>query len=227
MVACFLTTETTRNPPRSVKLPGLPPRVDAGETNSFWVAAQKAASRNNTDAQTYVESIVALADSHMNSSKVVDRDAATRALIQSMEKTGVLTLVLGCKNLGKTFLKKPALHRCCSKAVVLSEDMRNKPGASLLDALLQVANRTLKKMTTEEEFKPFSPALSAIFSAAVPFEGFAPANPISNYVRDVASMAAEKREKVRSALDEFLQKVCEASKNLQLWSTRQTLRCPG
>ena len=67
----------------------------------------------------------------------------------------------------------------------------------MLDALLQVANRTLKKMTTEEEFKPFIPALSAISSAAaVAFEGFGPAAaPISNYVKDVVSMAAGKRER--------------------------------
>ena len=146
-----------------------------------------------------------------------------------MEKTGVLTLVLGGKNLGKSFLTKAALQRCCSKVVVLSEDMRNKPGASLLDALLQVANRTLKKMTTEEEFKPFIPALSAIFSAAaMAFEGFAPAaGPISNDVRDVASMAAEKREKVRSALDEFLQKVCEASKKFAIVVDEANLALPG
>ena len=56
VVACFLTTETTRNRPRSLKLRGLPPRVDVGKTNSFWVAVQEAASRNKTDAQTYVES---------------------------------------------------------------------------------------------------------------------------------------------------------------------------
>ena len=69
-------------------------------------------------------------------------------------------------------------------------------------------------MTTEEEFKPLIPTLSAILSAAaVAFEGFAPAAaPISNYVRDVVnvvSMAAGKREK---ALDEFLQMVCKTSK---------------
>ena len=43
-----------------MKLRGLPPRVDAGGTNSFWAAVQKAASRNETDAQTYLESIVAI-----------------------------------------------------------------------------------------------------------------------------------------------------------------------
>ena len=140
VVGCFLTTGTTINPPRSVKLRGLPPGVDAGKTNSFWVPVQNAASRSKTDAQTYVESIVALADSHMKSSKVVDRDAAIQNLIRSMEKTGLLTLVLGGKNLGKTFLKKAALQRCCSNVVVLSEDMRNNPGASLLDVLLQVTS---------------------------------------------------------------------------------------
>ena len=224
-----MTTGTTRNPPRSVKLRGLPPGVDAGKTNSFWVAVQNAASRSKTDAQTYVESIVALADSHMKSSKVVDRDAAIQNLIRSMEKTGLLTLVLGGKNLGKTFLKKAALQRCCSNVVVLSEDMRNNPGASLLDVLLQVARGTLEKMTTEEEFKPLIPTLSAILSAAaVAFEGFAPAAaPISNYVRDVVnvvSMAAGKREK---ALDEFLQMVCKTSKKPAIVVDEANLALPG
>eukprot|EP00438_Fugacium_kawagutii_P023100 Skav220083 [mRNA] locus=scaffold262:339405:340250:- [translate_table: standard] len=60
------------------------------------------------------------------------------------------------------------------------------------------------------------------------FEGFAPAaGPISNYVRDVASMAAGKREKVRSALDEFLQKVCEASKKPAIVVDEANLALPG
>ena len=84
VVACFLTAETTRNPPRSLTLRGLP-RVDAGKTNSFWVAVQKAASRNKTDAQTYVERIIAHAKKHVNSSKVVDRDDAIQALVRSMK----------------------------------------------------------------------------------------------------------------------------------------------
>ena len=85
VVACFLTAETTRNPPRSLKLRGLP-RVDGGKTNSFWVAVQKAASRNKTDAQTYVERIIAHAKKHVNSSKVVDRDDAIQALVRSMKR---------------------------------------------------------------------------------------------------------------------------------------------
>ena len=63
----FGNRDNKKSTASSVKLCGLPPRVDAGETNSFWVAVQKAASRNETDAKTYLESIVALADSHMNS----------------------------------------------------------------------------------------------------------------------------------------------------------------
>ena len=209
-----------------MKLRGLPTSVDSGEASSFWVAVQQAACRNKTDAQTYLESIAALADSHMNSSKVVDRDAAIQALIQSIEKTGLLTLVLGGKNLGKSFLKKAALKRCCSKVVVLSEDMRNKPGASLLDALLQVANRTLKKMTTDEDFKTYIPALPGIVSAvAAAIEGIGPAaTAISNSVRDVVSMAAGKREK---ALDEFLKMVRKTSKKSAIVVDEANLALPG
>lgn len=94
---------------------------------------------------------------------------------------------------------------------------------------LQVANRTLEKMTTEEEFKPLIPTLSAILSAAaVAFEGFAPAAaPISNYVRDVVnvvSMAAGKREK---ALDEFLQMVCKTSQKPAIVVDEANLALPG
>ena len=226
----FLTTRTTRNPPRSVKLRGLPPGVDSGEAKSFWVAVQQAATRNKTVAKTYLESIVALANSHMNSNKIVDRSKAIEELILSMEQTGALTCVLGGKNLGKSFLKEAALQKCSSNLVVLSEDMRNKPGANLLDALLQVANSTLENMTTEEEFKPFIPALSAIFSAALAaFKGLGPAAaPIANSVRDAfVLLVAEKREKVRSALDEFLQMVGKKSKKPAIVVDEANLALPG
>ena len=111
MIVCFVTTGTTRHPPRSVILRGLPLRVDVGEGKGFWAAVQKAASRSKTDVQTHMESIAALAYSHMNSSKTVDRDDAIQALVLSMETTGLFTLVLGGKNLGKTFLKKTAVAK--------------------------------------------------------------------------------------------------------------------
>ena len=148
----------------------------------FLGSGATSATRNKTDAETYMERIVALANGHMNSRKIVDRSKAIEELILSMEQTGVLTCVLDGKNLGKSFLKEAALQRCSSNLVVLSEDMRNKPGANLLDALLQVANRT-------EEGKDLKavvlPALSAIFSAGlVAFEGLGPAAvPISKFCR--------------------------------------------
>lgn len=116
VVACFLTTGTTRNPPRSVKLRGLPPAVDAGKTNSLWVVVPNAASRSKTDAQTetHLESIVALADSHMNSSKVVDRDTAIQALIRSVEKTGLVTLVSWGQEFGKIISQKS----CAAKVLL-------------------------------------------------------------------------------------------------------------
>ena len=46
VAACFLTA-TPITPPRSIKLRCLPPRVEAGEANSFWAGVQKAASGNN------------------------------------------------------------------------------------------------------------------------------------------------------------------------------------
>ena len=78
VIVCFLTTGTTRHPPRSVKLRGLPLRFDVGEGKGFWAAVQNAASRSKTDCQTHMENIVALAESHMKSSKIVGVNARTR-----------------------------------------------------------------------------------------------------------------------------------------------------
>ena len=78
----------------------------------------KAASRNET-AEAYLDRIAALADGHMKSSKVVDRDAEVQALIRSMKQTG-LTLVLGGKNLGKTFLKGDAIDAKRAKGTLTS-----------------------------------------------------------------------------------------------------------
>ena len=229
VIVCFLTTGTTRHPPRSVKLRGLPLRVDVGEGKGFWAAVQNAASRSKTDDQTHMESIVALAYSHMNSSKIVDRSDAIQALARSMETTGLFTVVLGGKNLGKTFLKKIALQRCGSNVMVLSEDMRSHPGENLLEVLLQVANSTVENMTTEEEFKPFIPALSAIFAAA--FAVFRDlgqaAAPIATYVRNVVSLAADKRKRVRFALDEFLRIVGRTSKKPAIVVDEANLALPG
>ena len=155
VVACFLTTETARNPPRSLKLRGLPPRADAGETNSFWVALQKAANRNKTDAQTYVERIIAHAKNHVNSSKVVDRDDAIQALVRSM-KTPELLLVLGGKHLGKTFLKGEAIKRCKEterNIDIVSVDMRDgdMSGKPLMAALDLQRQKSLKWSTRAME----------------------------------------------------------------------------
>ena len=223
VIVCFVTTGTTRHPPRSVILRGLPLRVDVGEGKGFWAAVQKAASRSKTDVQTHMESIAALAYSHMNSSKIVDRDDAIQALVLSMETTGLFTLVLGGKNLGKTFLKKTAVQRCGSNVMVLSEDMRSHPGENLLEVLLQVANSTLENMTTEEEFKPFIPELSAILKNLGPA-----AVPIANYVRDAfALLVAEKRRRVRFALDEFLRIVGGTSKKPAIVVDEANLALPG
>ena len=206
VIVCFLTTGTTRHPPRSVKLRGLPLRVDVGEGKGFWAAVQNAASRSKTDDQTHMESIVALAYSHMNSSKIVGRGDAIQALVRSMETTGLFTLVLGGKNLGKTFLKKEALQRCGSNVMVLSEDMRSHPGENLLEVLLQVANSTVENMTTEEEFKA----------------------PIANYVRDAfVLLVAEKGKRVRIALDEFLRIVGRTSKKPAIVVDEANLALPG
>ena len=232
VAACFLATGTTRHPPRSVKLRGLPPRVDAGDANVFWAAVQKAAGSNETDVQTYMKSSVALARSHMNSSKVVDRDAAIQTMMQSMEEPGLLTLVLGGKNLGKSFLRKTALQRSSANLVALSVDMRSRPGTNLLDSILVSANQSWEEVADEEGISAVLGSLSGIVSAAMVVQenmGQA-ANPIamlaSNLVKTVVETAT-KKSFVRSAVDAFLARVNAGRKQTAIVVDEANLALPG
>ena len=212
VAACFLATGTTRHPPRSVKLRGLPPRVDAGDANVFWAAVQKAAARNGTDVQTYMKSLVALARGYMSSSNVVDRDAAIESMMESMQEPGKLTLVLGGKNLGKSFLKKTALQRSSDKVVALSVDMRSRPGTNLLDSILVSANQSWEEVADEEGISGILGSLSGMVSAAVVVQqnmGQA-ANPFATMANNLVKTVVEtvtKKSFVRSAVDAFLARV--------------------
>ena len=144
VVACFA-------PLRSVKLRSLPPRVDMGEANIFWAAVQKAVS-GNEDAETYLQKIVHQAKAHMASDRPVDRDGAIEALIEAISENGLLTLVLGGKNLGKTLLKNEAIQRCADRKDtinVLSVDMRDASlaGRPLMAALDLQRQKSLKWTT--------------------------------------------------------------------------------
>ena len=199
-----------------------------GGGSSFWAAVQNAASNNKTDAETYITGVKKRAGQHMSSSQVVDRDAAVHALIQSIEETGLLTVVLGGKNVGKTFLKQAALRKCCSSVVVLSVDMRRRPGSSLLDALVGVANETVKEMATSKEFSAYAGPVSGIVSAAVSvMNGMGPASAvIGNLVQETVSIASN-RNQVKSAIDAFLQMVNDATKRSAIVVDEANLALPG
>ena len=220
-VACFA-------PLRAVKLRSLPPRVGVGEANIFWAAVQKAAGSNETDVQTYMKSSVALARSHMDSGQVVDRDAAIQTMMESMDLPGLLTLVLGGKNLGKSFLRKTALQRSSANLVALSVDMRSMPGTNLLDSILKSAHQTLEKVADERDtsqyFGPLSGIVAALTSA---FENMGPAaSPVAGLVRSVVETAT-KKDMVRSAIDTFLARVKAASKRTAIVVDEANLALPG
>lgn len=121
----------------------------------FWDCVQEAALINETEANAYLEEVKVRATHHMYlSGKVVDRGSAISAVMQSINSVGVLTFVLGGKNLGKSFLKKIAVERCQTdgKVVVLSADMRLQPGKTLLDVLFVNSNQTLQEMSTQSEY---------------------------------------------------------------------------
>ena len=145
MVACFAQL-------RSVKLHSLPPRVEVGEANAFWAAVRKAAP-GNEDAETYLQKIVHRAKAHMASDRLVDRDSAIEALIEAMSENGLLTLVLGGKNLGKTFLVNEAINRCKhrkeNKINFVAIDMRSADmcGKRLMAALDLERQKSLRWAT--------------------------------------------------------------------------------
>ena len=232
VAACFLATGTTRHPPRSVKLRGLPPRVEVGDANVFWAAVQKAAGSNNTDVQIYMKNSVALARSHMNSSKVVDRDAAIQSMMESMAQPGLLTLVLGGKNLGKSFLRKTALQRSSANVVALSVDMRSRPGTNLLDSILVSANQSWEEVAYEEGISAVLGSLSGIFSAAVVVQenmGQA-AHPIATLPNNLVKTVVEtvtKKSFVRSAVDAFLARVNAGTKQTAIVVDEANLALPG
>ena len=148
LVACFVALGHTTSP-RSVTVRSLPPRVAAGKANCFWAAVEKAASSNKTDAETYVGKIAGRAKAHIDSGKVVDREPQIEALVQSMSQKGLLTLVLGGKNLGKTLLKGEAIHRCNrgkDKINMVSVNMRSADmvGKPLMAALDLERQKSLK-----------------------------------------------------------------------------------
>ncbi|CAJ1435930.1 unnamed protein product [Effrenium voratum] len=223
---CFVAPRTETRP-----MPRCPVRAAAGETKSgsnFWGAAQKAAGNNKTDVEAYIAETKTRAGQHMNSSQVVDRDEAVKALVQSMESTGLLTLVLGGKNLGKTFLKQAALRACSSNVVVVSADMRDMPGTSLLNAILLTANKTLKERTGDNDVGQYVPSWLGIISAAVlTIEGLGPAaSPVGAFIKDMAGIATSRR-KVRSAIDAFLSRVRASSKRSAIVVDEANLGLPG
>ena len=196
----------------------------------FWDCVQEAALRNETEANAYLKEVKVRAKHHVDfSGKVVDRGSAISAVMQSINSMGVLTFVLGGKNLGKSFLKKVAVERCQTdgKVVVLSADMRLQPGKTLLDVLFVIANQTLQEMSTKSEFQPYLAPVMGTFAAIVSVAenmGVA-ATPIANFVKELAVMAIPK-EKV-NALDVFLQMVRNTSKLSAIVVDEANLGLPG
>ena len=85
-----------------------------------------------------------------------------------MSEPGLLTLVLGGKNLGKSFLKKIALKRCCSDLVVVSVDMRSRAGMNLLEAILVSANQTLEEVDDERDNSAYLGCLASFPLLSLP-----------------------------------------------------------
>ena len=163
------------------------------------------------------------------SGKVVDRGSAISAVIQSINSTGVLTLVLGGKNLGKTLLKEVAVERCRTdgEVVVLSANMRLQPGKTLLDVLFGIANETLQEMSAKSEFQPYLAPVMRIFAAfvSVAENMGAAATPIANFVKELAGMEIGKAKV--NALDVFLEMVRNTSKQSAIVVDEANLRLPG
>ena len=209
VLRCFVAPQT-----KQLAVLRKPVRAMADETgsagNTFWACIQQAACDNKTDPEAYVTEVQRRAGQCMNSSHVVDRTAAVEALVRAIASTGAFTVVLGGKNLGKTFLTKAAVRNCSSDVVVLSANMRNMPGDSLLDAILMTANRSLEgQKDFSQSIANVAGVISAIASA---MENLGPAaTPVANLVKESIS-GIFTRSKVRRGIDAFLEMVRESSK---------------
>ena len=98
----------------------------------------------------------------------------------------------------------------------------------MLDALVGVANETVKEMATSKEFSAYAGPVSGIVSAAVSvMNGMGPASAvIGNLVQETVSIAS-KRIQVKSAIDAFLQMVNDATKRSAIVVDEANLALPG
>ena len=206
--------------------------IKAGELDAggFWDCVQEAARTNETEANAYLGEVMVRATHHVDKSgKVVDRGSAISTVIQSINSTGVLTLLLGGKNLGKTLLKEVAVERCRTdgEVVVLSANMKLQPGKTLLDVLFGIANETLQEMSAKSEFQPYLARVMGMFAAFVSIaENMgAAATPIANFVKELAGMEIGKAKV--NALDVFLQTVRNTSKQSAIVVDEANLGLPG
>ena len=137
-------------------------------------------------------------------------------------------MVLGGKNLGKTFLTKAAVRNCSSDVVVLSANMRNMPGDSLLDAILMTANRSLEGLANQKDFSQSIANVAGVISAiASAMENLGPAaTPVANLVKESIS-GIFTRSQVRRGIDAFLEMVRESSKRNAIVVDEANLGLPG
>ena len=162
--------------------------------SGFWDCVQEAALTNESETNAYLEEVKVRATHHMDvSGKVVDCGSAISTVMQSINSMGVLTLVLGGTNLGKSFLKTAAVERCQTddKVVVLSANIQ--PGKTLLDVLFVITCERLREMLDKPEMGAFGAFWTVLFTAILS-EG------------DTLAAAASPIAKV-NAVDSFLQMV--------------------
>ena len=227
VLRCFVAPQT-----KQLAVLRKPVRAMADETrsagNTFWACIQQAACDNKTDPEAYVTEVQRRAGQCMNSSHVVDRTAAVEALVRAMASTGAFTVVLGGKNLGKTFLTKAAVRNCSSDVVVLSANMRNMPGDSLLDAILMTANRSLEGLANQKDFSQSIANVAGVISAiASAMENLGPAaTPVANLVKESIS-GIFTRSQVRRGIDAFLEMMRESSKRNAIVVDEANLGLPG
>ena len=160
---CFVAPQPVQRPRRS--------RLDRHHRSAarqrdvqrwtLWTAVEKAAGNNESEPEAFITAIQGHAehymDSYYDSEKVLDRSGIIDAMVHSMEKAGMTSVVLGGKNRGKSLLARVAVRKCDSgdKVVILQVNM--KSGGSLFESLAASAvNQVLKK----EDFEKLREAMS-------------------------------------------------------------------
>lgn len=194
---CFVSWRWPRPKPSSVKqaLKGDSEETPSGffrprsikiteYSDDFYSLARADAEIKGVEVDEFLKAIQLSAREFMNGDTLVDRATFVDSLVSAIEDKGALTLVLGGKNVGKSFALKKAMAKAQenNKVYLLFADMRDSPATTLQQAIRTSAMRQLSPI-------PFVGQLLGAFASAKILLDFptaaGTATPLSNAVAGI------------------------------------------